>query len=68
MCESLLALPDVSMLRALRMLDMMSCDSLAALPESVSGLVSLETLNLGSCPRLETLPEGIGGMTSLFTL
>ncbi|OAY76362.1 Disease resistance protein TAO1, partial [Ananas comosus] len=56
---------DIGSLQNLQILNLMLCESLKELPESIGDLSNLLTLNLSSCKSLFSLPSSTGNLRSL---
>ncbi|CAH8362718.1 unnamed protein product [Eruca vesicaria subsp. sativa] len=67
-CESLVEIPDLSMVINLKGLDLKNCKSLVMLPSSVWDLYKLSHLNMEGCTSLEVLLPVDINLVNLFEL
>jgi Leucine-rich repeat (LRR) protein len=56
-CPDISNFPVEGLPHTLQFLEILGCDDLQSLPESLSEVSSLETLHIGNCPEIESLPE-----------
>ncbi|XP_044335438.1 disease resistance protein RPV1-like [Triticum aestivum] len=65
-CHSMSSLPqELGCLASLKELQIVSCNQLNCLPDSMQQLTSLQSLQFTDCDSITELPEWLGGLTSL---
>ncbi|KAL3695473.1 hypothetical protein R1sor_009549 [Riccia sorocarpa] len=69
-CQTFSTLPDTvrGKLSLLGYLELVECQDLVSLPESIGQLSSLTVLNIRNCKKLRCLPESVGHLKDLHTL